>query len=138
MPGGFSEPIGLLAFPAIKAAGYTLYALYLNSIYKDRPRNIFVVGISRMFLGLLFGTALAFLSFPFVFVFGIGIFVYLFGLIPVRVLEWYILIKGFYFADRKAEWSEIKNSVWLGVLTSFILDIPAIMGLVASAGFWIC
>ncbi len=134
MPGGLTEPLGLLAFPAIKAAGYTAFAIYLNRVFPNNPRNIFAVGFSRMLLGLGFGTLLAFLSFPF----GIGVLIYIAGLIPIRILEWWILIKGFYSFDRPLERSELVKPVTLGVLTSFLLDIPALTGLVYAADFWIC
>lgn len=109
MPGGFTEPLGLLAFPAIKLAGYAAFALYLNKVFPDKPRNVLLVGASRMLLGLAFGTLLAFLSFPFVFVFGIGVLIYIVGLIPVRMLEWWILIKGFYSLDRPLKRSELTS-----------------------------
>ncbi|MEO7658999.1 MAG: hypothetical protein ABIV48_05235, partial [Pyrinomonadaceae bacterium] len=82
MPGGITEPLGPLAFPVIKTIGYTAFALYLNKCFPERPRNILMGGFSRMVLGLAIGTALALVSFPFVFVFGIGFLVYLIGLIP--------------------------------------------------------
>jgi hypothetical protein len=138
MPGGFSEPLGLLAFPAIKAVGYTAFAVYLNRSFPDNPRNIFAVGLTRTGIGLVFGTALALLSFPFVFVGGIGVVIYGLGLIPVRVLEWWIIIKAFYSFDSPLSWSELRRPVTLGVITSFLLDIPALTGLVYAASFWIC
>jgi len=138
MPGGITEPLGLIAFPAIKAAGYTAFAIYLNNRFPDKTRNVFIVGISRMLLGLAFGTVLAFLSFPFVFVFGIGLLIYLVGLNPVRVLEWWIIIRGFYSYDRPLKWPDLKEPIVLGVITSFLLDIPALTGLVYAADFWIC
>ncbi len=137
MPGGFTESLGLLAFPAIKLAGYSAFALYLNSIFPNATRNILYVGLSRMLLGLCFGTALAFLSFPFIFVGGLGFFVYIFGLIPVRLLEWYIIIKGFY-GPGTVENNELRKPMWLGVLASFLLDIPALVGVFTAGGFWIC
>lgn len=135
MPGGFSEPLGLLAFPAIKAGGYTAFAIYLNRLYPDSPRNIFYVGVCRMLLGLAFGTVLALLSFPFVFVSGLGLLIYVVGLIPVRGLEWWIIIREFY--GRKP-WDEVKAPIILGIVWSFLLDIPALVGLVYTASFWIC
>ena len=138
MPGGLSEPLGLIAFPAIKAAGYTAFAIYLNRKFPNNPRNIFAVGLSRMLLGLGFGILLAFLSFPFVFVFGIGVLIYIIGLIPVRILEWWITIKSFYSLDQPLSWSEMSAPITLGVVTSFLLDIPALIGLVYAANFWIC
>lgn len=138
MPGGLSEPLGLIAFPAIKAAGYTAFAIYLNRKFPSKPRNIFAVGLSRMLLGLVFGTLLAFLSFPFVFNFGIGILIYATGLIPVRILEWWIIIKAFYGLGKPLAWSEVSVPIALGVVTSLLLDVPALVGLVYAANFWIC
>lgn len=139
MPGGLGEPLALLGFPAIKAAGYTAFAVYLNSLYPHRPRNIFLVGLFRMLLGLTFGTILATLSFPFVFVFGIGLLIYLGGLIPIRILEWWITIKTLYKNEEgKISWSDAKPAITHGVVWSFILDIPALIGLVYAGGFWIC
>ena len=96
-----------------------------------------LVGLTRMLLGLGFGTALALLSFPFIFVGGVGFFVYLLGLIPVRLLEWYIIIKGFY-GPAEVPTNSLKKPLLLGVLASFILDVPALIGLFAAGGFWIC
>jgi len=139
MPGGFSQSLGLLAFPAIKAAGYTAFAFYLNNQFPERPRNVFLVGICRMLLGLMFGTILAFFSFPFVFVFGVGVLIYLLGLIPVRVLEWWIIIKMFYGdPEQKITWNDTKGIITSGVICSFVLDIPALIGFVYAADFWIC
>ena len=135
MPGGIAEPLGLIAFPVIKFAGYTAYAYYLNSIFPEAKQNVFAVGISRMLLGLLFGTILALLSFPFVFVFGAGFLIYLVGLIPVRLLEWLIVIKGFYKPEFERS---LAAPLWRGVLVSFLLDIPALIGVVSAGGFWIC
>ncbi|MEZ5423960.1 MAG: hypothetical protein R2682_12840 [Pyrinomonadaceae bacterium] len=138
MPGGFAEPLGLLAFPAIKLAGYTAFAVYLNRSFPENPRNILAVGLSRTLVGLIFGTILALLSFPFVFVAGIGSLIYIVGLIPVRILEWWLIIKAFYSLDTPLSWPQLKVPVVLGVVTSFLLDIPALTGLVYAASFWIC
>jgi hypothetical protein len=138
MPGGIAEPFGILAFPAIKAVGYTAFALYLNRIFPNKPRNILAVGVSRMLIGLAFGTVLAAVSFPFVFYGGIGVVIYLVGLIPVRILEWLIIIKAFYGKDPPLTWSDLRVPIFLGVVTSFLLDVPALAGLVYAANFWIC
>ena len=138
MPGGFTQPLGLLAFPAIKAAGYTAFAFYLNTVFRQKPRNIFAVGISRMFLGLIFGTCLALLSFPFAAAFDFGFVVYFIGLIPVRILEWWIVIKVFYGSDPPLTLSDIRVPLVFGVLASFVLDVPALLGLVYATDFWIC
>lgn len=135
MPGGFSEPLGLLAFPLIKAGGYAAFAIYLNRHFPDSTRNIAYVGMSRMLIGLVFGTVLALLSFPFVFVSGLGLLIYIFGLIPVRCLEWWIIIRIFYGSK---PWNEVKVPITFGTIWSFVLDIPALIGAVYTASFWIC
>ena len=135
MPGAF---LGLLAFPAIKAVGYTAFTIYLNSVFPNKRRNIFVVGILRMSLGLVLGTGLALLSFPFMLAFDWGFVVYLIGLIPVRMLEWWIVLKVFYDGDPPLNWTDVRMPIFIGVVTSFLLDIPALTGLVYAADFWIC
>jgi len=136
MPGGIGEPLGLLAFPAIKFAGYTAYAVYLNHVF-PRQRNVFGVGASRTVVGLVFGTLLALVSFPFAFIGGVGFLIYLVGLVPVRLVEWYVIIKSFYVVAGDDP-PDLKRPMWLGVLVSFLLDIPAVVGLVTAGGFWIC
>lgn len=133
-----TEPLGLLAFRAIKAIGYTVFAVYLNKAFPDKPRNIFAVGIARTLLGLVLGTLLAMLSFPFVLFFGIGGLVYVGGLILVRILEWWIILRSFYSGDPPFSWSDAKTPITYGVITSFLLDIPALSGLVYATHFWIC
>ena len=137
MPGGLGNPAALLAFPAVKFIGYTAFAVYLNSAFAPTRRNPLYVGGARMLLGLVFGTALAIFSFPFVFVGGLGILIYVVGLVPVRILEWYIIIKVFYGVDG-TQAPDIRKVLLLGVVWSFILDIPAIIGFVSADGFWIC
>lgn len=139
MPGGFGEPLqGVLAFTAIKFAGYSLAAFYLNKSYPNaNGSNFLVVGFTRTIIGIVFGVVLATVSFPFVFAGGLGFLIYLFGLIPVRLLEWFILL-GFFYEDAVTD----KQKMWkhLSLLTawSFVLDIPALAGLSLLGNFWIC
>jgi len=138
MPGGFGEPLqGVLAFTAIKFAGYSLAAFYLNKSYPDSINKFWVVGLARTIIGIVFGIVLATVSFPFVFVGGLGFLIYLLGLIPVRLLEWFIVIRFFYdenLNDRQKMW----KSLILGTVWSFVLDVPAILGLSLIGNFWIC
>jgi hypothetical protein len=138
MPGGLSNPVqGYIAFSAVKLCGYSLAAWYLNRQYPDAKRNFAVVGLTRTLIGMLFGGALGFLVLPLVDVGEFGIIVYYLGLIPVRLLEWWIIILLFY--DRHAltkakDW----RHVGIGTVWSYALDIPAVIGFVATGGFWIC
>ena len=122
MPGGLVEPLqGILAFTSIKFVGYSLAALYLNKSYPNSTNNFLVVGLVRTIIGIVFGIILTSISFPFVFIGGLGFLVYILGLIPVRLLEWSILIRFFY-----DESVEDKHQLWkhkvLGTLWSFILE----------------
>lgn len=136
MPGGLSNPVqGYLALGAVKLAGYSLAGWYLNRRYPAATAHFAVVGIARTVIGVVFGAALGLLP---LFLFGTwGILVYIFGLIPVRLVEWWIIIRLFY--DRSMQ---MKRKDWryagLGTAWSFALDIPALVGFVATGGFWIC
>src|SRR5262249_38279992 len=63
--------------------------------------------------------------------------VFLTGLIPIRMLEWSLIIWLFY--DRR--WSRRTMDViaiLAGVLVSFVLDVPGILGFCIVGGFWVC
>lgn len=135
MPGGLSNPVpGYLVFGAVKLAGYTLAGWFLNRRYSKPRAHFVVVGIARVVIGMVLGALFALLAFPLVLAGGLGIA--LLGIIPVRLLEWWILIRLFY--DRSMQ---TKRKDWryagLGTAWSFVLDIPALIGLVATGGFWI-
>jgi hypothetical protein len=138
VPGGLSNPVqGYLAFSAVKLAGYSLAGWFLNRRYPDATTSFAVVGIVRTVIGVIFGAALGFLAFQLVYFSEYGILVYIVGLIPVRLVEWWITIRLFY--DRSMQ---TKRRDWryagLGTAWSFALDIPALIGFVATGGFWIC
>ena len=80
---------------------------------------------------------MALLAFPFVMFGGLGILIYIVGLVPVRLIEWWIIIWLFYdrsMMTKQKDW----QYVGLGTAWSFALDIPALIGFVATGGFWIC
>jgi hypothetical protein len=67
----------------------------------------------------------------------LGILICLVALVPIRLLEWWIIIRVFYDRNthqREKDW----RYVWYGTGWSFLLDIPAIIGLFSTGGFWIC
>jgi hypothetical protein len=139
VPGGISDPIqGYLVFSAVKLAGYSLAGYYLNQRYAEATTNFAVVGITRTVIGMIFGAVLGLLSLPFVLVGGLlGILIYVLGLIPVRLLEWWIIIRWFYdplMQTKQKDWRYAS----IGTAWSFALDIPAVIGLFATGGLWIC
>lgn len=138
MPGGLSSPVqGYLAFSAVKLAGYSLAGWYLNRRYSNATAHFALVGITRTVVGMIFGAALGLLAFPLVLYGGLGILVYVAGLVPIRLLEWWIVIRLFYdrsMLTKQKDW----RYAGLGTAWSFALDIPALIGFVATGGFWIC
>jgi hypothetical protein len=138
MPGGLSDPVqGFLAFSAVKLAGYSLAGWFLNHRYQRATTHFAIVGIVRTAIGMIFGAALGFLVLPLVSFGASSILLYIVGLIPVRLVEWWIIIYLFY--DRSMQ---TKGKDWryagIGTAWSFMLDIPALLGFVATGGLWIC
>ena len=88
-----------------------------------------LLGDRRGLLGLLL--------FPLVLTGEFGLVAYYLGLIPIRLLEWWIIILMFY--DRR---TQTRAKDWgyagLGTVWSYALDVPALIGLVATGGMWIC
>ena len=140
MPAGIDNPvIGYAAFCGVKLAGYSLYGLALRKWYPNTKQSFWVLGLCRTAIGMLFGA----LCFGIVLLAGSvaggsppGL-VFIAGLAPVRVLEWWILI--WLFCDRKLN-TMSRDWCWviLGVIFSYCLDLPAILGFIFAGGFWIC
>ena len=138
MPGGLENPLaGYVAFSAVKFGGYTFAAWRLNRSYSERTRNAVAVGATRTGIGMAFGTVLTLLLFPLIFYNGPGLVVGYLVFVPVRLLEWWLIILIFY--DRQLETrAKDLRCAGIGTLWSYILDAPAIIGLLATGGFWIC
>ena len=140
MPAGISNPgLGYATFCVIKFAGYTAAAHFLSVTYNRDDLASWKVGAVRTLIGMVAGAA--YLGVWLVIdhrVFSpCGNWVYLAGLLPVRIAEWWLLIWLFY--DRKLrEPAKDWRMVGLGTIWSYVLDAPAIAGFIATAGFWIC
>ena len=145
MPGGISHPgLGYATFCAIKFAGYTAAAHFLSMSYNRDDLASWKVGAVRTLIGMVAGVAYfgvwrvlgpealrahtAFGGVP---------YVYLAGLLPVRIAEWWLLIWLFY--DRKlGEPGKGWRMVGFGTIWSYVLDAPAMAGFIATAGIWVC
>lgn len=133
MPAGMSHPeLGAMAFGATKLAGYCFAAHLISKCYKKTPSQWFVIGLTRTIIGIAFG-------YPYVqFVKSeLGSPAFLLGLIPLRIIEWLLLIVLFY--DRRLTNRRdalAVSTTWM--IWSFVLDIPAIAGWFLIGGFWIC
>jgi hypothetical protein len=144
MPGGIDHPVlGYATFCAIKLVGYSAAGWVLSRAYKRPDRNPIIVGVVRTLIGMAAGAAYAWLAFS------IGAsyrgtalpdyagWVYMAGLLPIRIAEWWLLIWLFY--DRRFEQpAKGWKMVALGTVWSYVLDLPAAVGFIATAGFWVC
>jgi len=143
MPAGINHPLlGYASFCAIKFVGYSAAAWVLSRSYKRPDRNSLLVGGVRTLIGMAagaayFGIALVLgKSFPGVAQDYAG-WLYMAGLLPVRIAEWWLLIWLFYdrrFQEPAKGW----KMVALGTVWSYILDLPALLGFLATAGVWVC
>ncbi|MCP5557939.1 MAG: hypothetical protein H7A55_09330 [Verrucomicrobiaceae bacterium] len=133
MPAGVSDPVlGGIAFGSIKLAGYC-FAAYMNLLrYQRSPTHWFRIGVTRTLIGLAFGypyfnwatSACQSLAF-------------MLGLIPIRIIEWLLLIVLFYDRKLKNPPQALGVAV-VGTIWSFALDLPATIGFFVVGGFWIC
>ena len=139
---GPNPVLGYCAFCAVKLAGYSLAAAYLNHTYKRPQWMSPIVGGTRTLIGMGAGAAYyAVWRFGIFYLFtgmeGAGTIAYLGGLIPVRFAEWWLLLWLFY--DRRIEqpgkgW----QCVILATVWSFLLDVPAALGFCVTGGVSIC
>ena len=124
-------------FFIVKFAGYTIVATYLNRGFPEKQRNIFLVGITRTAIGALFGLlAMQLLHVTLPVHGGFGLFEYIAGFVVVRSIEWFILIRAFYWLPYTK--SELPTTIPFLIIWSFMLDIPAGLGLLGAAVAAIC
>jgi len=125
---------GTATYAAIKILGYSFFAKYLNSLFYMH-HNIWKVGLIRTAIGVVLGLAhnAFFLSFLNVSmgrspIGGEDTSIYFALLILLRIFEWGLIIYWFY--DRRLEnKARIAKALTLGVIWSFVLDIPILTGL---------
>ena len=140
MPMGEHNPVaGYLAFCAVKAVGYTGAAAVISRVYERTDRNAMVVGAARTLIGMAVGAAIyAFQHIESAY--GLDTFDTMAkdiaGLAVLRFAEWWLLLWLFY--DRQLSSGRGWGVACGGVVWSFVLDIPAVLGYVIAAGVWIC
>jgi hypothetical protein len=139
MPGGISNPVvGYVAFCAIKVCGYSLAARFISRSYAYEGRSAWTIGAARTGVGMIAGglyySAILFVSPHLPREVG---WLYLAGFLPIRILEWWLLLWLFY--DRRLE-HQAKGwrIVALATLWSYVVDIPAVAGMFVTGGMWIC
>jgi hypothetical protein len=140
---GAPGAVGFFAFLAVKAAGYTAMAYVLKRGYglRESPTpNVWAVGLARTGIGIVAGLTYG------------GIWAVLLNkliiesperwfyslLLPVRVVEWSLLIWLFFdrgLHDRSRLW----KYVGLGILCSYVLDVIGVaLVFVIPGGIWVC
>ncbi|MFI5177977.1 MAG: hypothetical protein ACHQO8_05425 [Vicinamibacterales bacterium] len=147
MADGIFLIVTYLGYAGLKFVGYSLAAWVIRAILMRPDRSPWRVGLARTILGIVVGGiytaawgAMAshglFSGLPLSGGRAGPALWYLVGLVPVRLLEWTWLI--WYFFDRRFAYPGRGGlCVALGTLWSFVLDVPAIMG-VASFVASIC
>jgi hypothetical protein len=97
----------------------------------------FVAGAARTVIGVGVGAAYAL---------GAGLVLralagamplFLLGLIPMRLVEWALLLKLLYLRDTPLQ-ALPRRPIAVGTVFSFVLDLPAILGLITAGKLWIC
>jgi hypothetical protein len=133
---------GYAAYSAVKFLGYSAYAKVLNHWFKNDSHSPWAIGLARTLMGILFGAAYFFLLTPLSaamrgFNWFDPSFIALPGLIPLRFLEWWLLLQIFFRSNERMDgisWGKIT----VGVIWSFILDIPVIFGAFVTGGLSVC
>jgi hypothetical protein len=138
MPGGPSGSaiIGLVTFPAVKFAGYSLAGYVLKGRYGDPGVHSLSFGAARTLLGVVAGISYAICAGSL----ATSEVAFYLGLIPVRVVEWSLIIWVFFeYGNPDAKWSRRFKYSALGVIWSYILDLYVILPILYIPGwFWIC
>lgn len=69
--------------------------------------------------------------------FGIGGVTYFIGQVPVRFLEWWLILRIFLARWPRQPWHDAAAIV-MATLWSFILDLPGFFGCLAMGGISVC
>ena len=138
MPAGINHPlIGYVSFCAIKFAGYSIAGRMLSKSYQCADRSALLVGGVRTLIGMAAGASYFFawqwLPVPL----HPGLFIWLAGLAPIRILEWWLLLWLFYDRPLK-HFAKDWRCAAFGAVWSYVLDLPALVGFIATGGLWVC
>jgi hypothetical protein len=138
MPGGIDHPaVGYLTFCAVKFAGYSIAARFLSHRYARTDRNSLVVGGARTLIGMAAGAGCYAVLCAFPRITGPSGLGYVAGLVPVRIAEWWLLLWLFYDRPLRQKAKDWRMAA-LGTVWSFVLDVPALVGLFFTGGLWVC
>jgi hypothetical protein len=138
-----AEVPGFLYFTGVKLAGYTAYSHYLRNMLDDPSDRgfgrTFKIGGTRTLIGLAAGLSYGALAWA-THLFDRGdasTVIYLLGLLPIRIAEWWLLL--WLFFPMKNEAGKIGKGVTFGIIVSYLLDALGILAaLVIPGGAWVC
>ena len=138
MAAGVNNPVlGYLGFCAVKFVGYSIAARFIARSYRRTDHNALLVGGVRTLIGMAAGAAYYELWRLIPGMEGAGGIGFLGGLLPVRLVEWWLLLWLFY--DRPLQQgSKDWRVVGLATVWSYALDVPAVIGFFVTGGLWIC
>ena len=138
MPGGLSGSgvLGLAAFPVIKFAGYSLAGSFLKHRYQDPGVSSVTFGAARTALGAIAGISYAYVAGSL----EMSGTQFYFGLIPVRLAEWGLIIWMFVvYGNVEARKRRLVPYSILGAGWSYFLDLFVIVPALTIPGwFWVC
>lgn len=136
MPAGLSFDVtqSYIAFAAVKFIGYSASTFYFNRRYPEHKANPLLFGTARTLLGMSLGAIVGLLGLVH---FELAFVAFIVALIPFRIVEWYLTLKYFYGVSSRFKDSKV-NDISAGIGWSFVLDVPALIGFLATGGLWIC
>jgi hypothetical protein len=137
MPGlNESGLLGLVTFPAIKFAGYSLAGYFLKHRYKEPGVSSTKFGGARTALGIIAGVCYVNLTGTL----EISMTLFYLGLIPVRIAEWMLIIWVFYeYSSLERRRQRLMRYSMLGAGWSYILDLYIILPVVVIPDWlWVC
>ena len=127
---------GVAYFVGVKFAGYSAAGALLNRAAGVHRPNPLGFGLARTGIGVAAGVSYAF-ALSWLLVTSGEIWFYP-GLLPVRILEW-LLVLWLFYQTAPAIWQKRMRYVTLGTVWSYALDLVALIAAFAiPGGFWIC
>jgi len=146
MPAG-PAALGFAYFAAAKLAGYTLFCRFavepkVLSVGEDRPAPpAWVAGAVRTLIGVGIGAivGVGFWKIPwFEKHSSWGLVLFFVFLVPVRVFEWWLLLRWFY-PRHSIDRGQYAGLIAGGIVTSFALDaLGVVAAWVLPGGMWVC
>ncbi len=133
-------PLGYAVFVGVKFIGYSAAALALRKAYAGNTSPALLVGATRLGIGILAGTA-----YGLFWIYGPAqvfsehpVIWYLTLLLPIRILEWSLLLHLYFDRGLGERLRALKFAVF-GSGWSYVLDaVGMAAAFVVPGGLWVC